>query len=58
MAVLLDGEVERILEDLDKKFGKDRSSLEKTLALMLENWYQQNQGLKTRFLLKLSNKKP
>jgi len=52
VAVLLDGEVERILEDLDKKFGKDRSSLEKTLALMLENWYQQNQGLKTRFFIK------
>ncbi|HHV77520.1 MAG TPA: hypothetical protein GXX39_09165 [Syntrophothermus lipocalidus] len=32
VAVLLDGEVERILEDLDKKFGKDRSSLEKDLG--------------------------
>lgn len=48
VAVLLDGEVERILEELDEKFAKDKSALENSLTVMLENWYRENSGLKTR----------
>ena len=52
VTVLLDSEVDRILQGLDEKFAKDKEGLQETLTRMLENWYEKNQGLKTKFFAK------
>jgi len=57
VSVLLEDEVARILQDLDERFEKDRHELERTLASMLADWYQQNRGLKTKFFVKAIEQK-